>query len=126
LPKHFFAQGGEMDYQAIIAGTVGAENTYGTITGRLKAEPFTFCRVSTNDSWGTITTYLGEGRLTDDPLDTFGGYGVIEIPELQTLLQYICENGFEHHTAVNLSQVADVLDEAFTKYLAWEVYHHGG
>ena len=124
LPKHFFAQGGEMDYQAIIAGTVGVDNTYGTITGRLKAEPFTFCRVSTDDAWGSITTYLGEGRLTDDPLETFGGYGVIEIPELQTLLKYICENGFEHHTALNLSQVADVLDEAFTKYLGWEVYHH--
>ncbi|MBN1580575.1 MAG: L-fucose/L-arabinose isomerase family protein [Anaerolineae bacterium] len=124
LPKHFFAQGGEMDYQAIIAGTVGVDNTYGTITGRLKAEPFTFCRVSTDDTWGSITTYLGEGRLTDDPLKTFGGYGVIEIPELQTLLKYICENGFEHHTALNLSQVADVLDEAFTKYLGWEVYHH--
>jgi L-fucose isomerase-like protein len=124
LPKHFFAAGGEMDYQAIIAGSVGQENTYGTIVGRLKAEPFTYCRVGTDDEWGAIRAYLGQGRLTDDRLDTFGGYGVIEIPELQTLLRYICENGFEHHVAVSLSQVADVLDEALEKYLGWDVYYH--
>jgi L-fucose isomerase-like protein len=113
-----------MDYQAIIAGTVGKENTYGTIVGRVKASPFTFCRVSTDDFHGQIQVYLGEGRLTNDPLKTFGGYGVIEIPNLQKLLAYICENGFEHHVAINPSQYAATLKEALEKYLGWNVYHH--
>ena len=91
-----------MDYQAIIAGTVGKDNTFGTVVGRVRAEPFTYCRVSTDDFNGKITAYLGEGELTDDPLSTFGGVGVVEIPNLQKLLRYICENGFEHHVAVNL------------------------
>jgi hypothetical protein len=26
--------------------------------------------------------------------------------------------------AVNRAQVADALDEALTKYLCWDVYHH--
>ena len=47
---------------------------------------------------------MGEGEFTDDPLETFGGAGVVEIPQLQKLLRYICENGFEHHVAANLSQ----------------------
>jgi L-fucose isomerase-like protein len=114
-----------MDYQAIIAGTVGKENTFGTVVGRVRAEPFTYCRVSTDDFNGKIATYLGEGKLTDDPLTTFGGYGVVQVPKLQKLLKYICENGFEHHVAVNLSQTAPALDEAFRKYLGWEVYYHG-
>jgi L-fucose isomerase-like protein len=115
-----------MDYQEIIAGTVGKENTYGTVVGRVKASPFTYLRVSTDDLNGKVIAYLGEGKLTDDPLKTFGGYGVFEIPKLQKLLAYICENGFEHHVSVNLTEVADVVYEALTKYLGWEVYYHNG
>jgi L-fucose isomerase-like protein len=113
-----------MDYQAIIAGTVGKENTYGTIVGRVRAMPFTYCRVSTNDFKGKVQVYLGEGSLTNDPLKTFGGYGVVSIPNLQRLLAYICENGFEHHVAINPSQCAHALNEAMTKYLGWDVYFH--
>jgi L-fucose isomerase-like protein len=113
-----------MDYQAIIAGTVGRDNTYGTIVGRVKSSPFTYCRVSTDDFKGRMQAYVGEGELTDDPLKTFGGYGVVKVPNLQKLLAYICENGFEHHVAVNLSQVASAVNEALGKYLGWDVYYH--
>jgi L-fucose isomerase-like protein len=114
-----------MDYQEIIAGTVGKENTFGTIVGRLRPTPFTFCRVSTDDLNGRILAYVGEGKLTDDPLKTFGGYGVVHVPNLQMLLRYICENGFEHHVAINPSQTAPAIYEALDKYLEWDVYYHG-
>jgi L-fucose isomerase-like protein len=114
-----------MDYQEIIAGTVGKENTFGTVVGRVRSGPFTYCRVSTDDFSGKILVYVGEGELTDDPLKTFGGYGVIRVPEMQTLLRYICENGFEHHVAINLSQTAAAIHEAMSKYLGWDVYYHG-
>ena len=115
-----------MDYQAIIAGTVGKENTYGTIVGRVKAMPFTYCRVSTDDFNAKVQAYLGEGDLTNDPLKTFGGFGVVKIANLQKLLAYICDNGFEHHVAINPSRVASAVNEALTKYLAWDVYYHRG
>ena len=124
LPKDFFATTPTMDYQEIIAGAVGKANTYGTVVGRIKAGNFTYVRISTNDWEGKIQAYLGEGTLTGDPLQTFGGYGVFEIPNLQGLLHYICENGFEHHVAVNISQVADAVNEALGKYLGWDVYYH--
>ncbi|MBN2006486.1 MAG: L-fucose/L-arabinose isomerase family protein [Anaerolineae bacterium] len=124
LPKDFFAEAPDMDYQEIIAGTVGKANTHGTVVGRVKAAPFTYTRISTADWEGKIKVYLGQGALTKDPLQTFGGYGVFEIPNLQSLLRYICENGFEHHVAVNLSQVADAVNEALSKYLGWDVYYH--
>jgi len=114
-----------MDYQAIIAKTVGKDNTFGAVVGRVRAEPFTYCRVSTDDLNGKIVSYIGEGELTDDPLKTFGGYGVVRVPNLQGLLRYICENGFEHHVAINLSRTAPALQEAFGKYLGWDVYYHG-
>jgi L-fucose isomerase-like protein len=115
-----------MDYQAIIAGTVGKENTFGTIVGRVRAEPFTYLRVSTDDFYGELKAYLGQGNLTNDPLKTFGGYGVVEIPRFQKLLRFICENGFEHHVAINPSRTAQAVEEALGKYMEWNVYHHDG
>jgi len=124
LPKDFF-EDMEMSYQDIIAGTVGKENTYGTVVGRIKSGPFTYCRVSTDDARGVIRVYVGQGKVTDDPLKTFGGYGVVHVPDFQGLLKHICENGFEHHVAVNRSQVAAAVSEALGKYLGWDVYYHG-
>jgi L-fucose isomerase-like protein len=113
-----------MDFQEILAGTVGKENTYGTLVGRVRSSPFTYCRVSTDDLNGKIIAYVGEGEITNDPLNTFGGVGVVQVPHLQNLLQHICENGYEHHVAINLSQTSAVVQEALTKYMGWEVYHH--
>jgi L-fucose isomerase-like protein len=123
LPKHFFKDV-RMDYQEIIAGTVGKDNTFGTCVGQVKAGAMSFARFSTDDTAGKIRGYSGSGRFTDDPLNTFGGAGVVEIPGLQKLLHYICENGFEHHVAANFSSVAAVVHEAATRYLGWEMYAH--
>jgi L-fucose isomerase-like protein len=119
-----FLKNPKMDFQTIIAGTVGKENTFGTCQGRIPPGPFTFLRVSTDDASGEILAYFGEGAFTDDPLQTFGGYGVAHIAGLQTLLQIMCKLGFEHHVAVNLSHCAHVLQEALGHYLGWNVYHH--
>ncbi len=123
LPLHFLREA-RMDFQQIIAGTVGSENTFGTCVGRVKAGPMTFARFSTNDRQGTIEGYLGEGEFTDDPLHTFGGAGVVRIPELQRLLRLICERGFEHHVAASLASVAAPVHEAATKYLGWKTHRH--
>jgi L-fucose isomerase-like protein len=108
----------------ILATVLGTENTYGTVSGQAAASPMTFARVTTDDRRGKIRTYVGEGRITSDPLDTFGSRAVAEIPGLQKLMQYICRHGFEHHAAMNPSQSAAILAEAFETYLGWEVYYH--
>jgi L-fucose isomerase-like protein len=123
LPKHFF-RSFKMDFQQIIAGTVGKENTYGTVVGLIKPEKMSFARFSTDDTAGKMRGYVGEGRFTDDPLNTFGGAGVVEIPKMQKLLHYICENGFEHHVAANLSSVAGAVHEAATRYMGWDTLWH--
>ncbi|MBM4169533.1 MAG: fucose isomerase [Ignavibacteria bacterium] len=123
LPKSFFSHQ-KMDYQEIIAGTVGKENTFGAIVGRIAPGPFTYCRVSTDDLRGRITSYVGEGEFTDEPLETFGGYGVIRVPNFQALLQHICRNGLEHHVAATRASVGNAIAEAVQNYLGWEVHHH--
>ena len=123
LPKHFF-KNVKMDYQEIIAGTVGKDNTFGTCVGQVKAGAMTFARFSTDDTAGKMRGYVGSGRFTDDRLETFGGTGVVEIPRMQHLLHYICENGFEHHVAANFSTVSGAVNEAAARYLGWETYWH--
>lgn len=123
IPKSFLKQS-KMDYQQIISGAVGKENTYGTVVGRIAAGKATFCRPTTDDAEGIISAYVGQGEFTNDKLDTFGGYGVVKIPNLQLLMQYICRMGFEHHVPMNLSQKADAVAEALGNYMGWEVYRH--
>jgi L-fucose isomerase-like protein len=105
LPKLLF-QDVKMDFQEIIAG------------------PMTYVRFTTNDREGNIRGYMGEGAFTNDSLETFGGAGVVRIPQLQKLLRYICERGFEHNVAANFSTVASVVHEVATRYLGWGICWH--
>jgi L-fucose isomerase-like protein len=103
---------------------VGVENTYGAMDGRTPAGPLTYARLTTDDTAGVVRGYVGEGVTTNDELKTFGHRAVAQVPRLQNLLRYVCENGFEHHVAVNPSLVGEVLAEACGKYLGWAMHVH--
>lgn len=123
--KSFFGDEFQMEYAPILGSTLGDANTYGVVAGRTPAGPFSYARVTTDDRHGTIRAYVGDGMFVDDPLETFGSRAVVEVPELQKLMRFICKNGFEHHAAMNASHSAAILTEAFETYFGWEVYHHG-
>jgi L-fucose isomerase-like protein len=108
----------------IIGTAVGVENTYGALDGRTPAGPLTFGRITTADPDGCIRTYVGEGELTNDSLDTFGNRAVARVPKLQKLMRHVCRQGFEHHVVMTVSHSADILAEAFGNYFGWEVHHH--
>ncbi len=122
-PKSVFARM-EMRYADVIGATVGFENAYGSCRGNIQPGPFTFLRLSTDDTRGILKAYVGEGEITEDVAKTFGAWGVARVPRLQDLLQFICRKGFEHHVAINLSQVACAAFEALATYMGIEVYHH--
>ncbi|MFX1378317.1 MAG: L-fucose/L-arabinose isomerase family protein [Promethearchaeota archaeon] len=121
LPKSFF-QDTKMTIHPIIADQKGGEVSFGAIQGRIKTKPCTLLRVETDDLFGEIKALVVEGNYTDDQLDTFGGYGVIEIPNLQDILKIVCKEGFAHHVAVSLNEVGDIIIEALSNYLGWKVY----
>ncbi|HEY4326419.1 MAG TPA: L-fucose/L-arabinose isomerase family protein [Mucilaginibacter sp.] len=114
----------EISTAPIIGTTVGEENTFGALAGRTPASPLTFGRISTDDCKGIIKAYIGEGDLTDDPINTFGNRAVAKINNMQGLMQYVCRNGFEHHVVMNASKTAGILKEALGNYMGWEVHHH--
>jgi L-fucose isomerase-like protein len=108
----------------ILGSTLGVENTWGAMEGRTPAGPLTYARFTTDDAAGVIRGYVGEGTTTDDELRTFGHRAVAHVPRLQQLLRHVCENGFEHHVAVNPSLAGEVIAEACGKYLGWQMHVH--
>ncbi len=77
----------------------------------------TFAGINSVDWDGELQYYIGQGRFTDDELQTFGGYGVLQVENLQQLLHKICECGFEHHFTASVGDYKDVVVEAFEKSL---------
>ncbi|NLF09840.1 MAG: hypothetical protein GX594_17950, partial [Pirellulaceae bacterium] len=91
--------------------------SFGCNSGRIKPMEMTFGSMLTRD--GRLEFYLGEGRMTDDPIpdDFFGCAGVAEIPDLQNCLQTIGYAGHRHHVSVVPGRIAAPLAEALTCYL---------
>ena len=123
-PKSFMNNDIEVSNLDVLGAALGPDHCFGGIKGRIAPGDFTYARISTDDTCGLIKVYVGQGCFTDDPLECDGGVGVCEIPRLQDLLDYLCQNGFEHHVAMNRSLCMDILAEALGKYLGWEVYCH--
>lgn len=119
-------EGIRMGYGDIISSTLPKEKTYGTCYGTIPQGPVTLSRLATDDTTGSIVAYVAEGEITADRVQTFGGVGVVKVEGLQDLLAFLCENGFEHHVAINLAHVGEVLVEAFDKYLGFDTYWHNG
>jgi len=122
LPKSFFKDT-KMTVHPII-GDDKPDLSFGAIQGRIQTKPCTLLRIETDDMYGDIKALLVEGNYTDDPLDTYGGYGVIEIPGLQDVLKTLCNEGFAHHVGATLNEVGDLVNEALTKYLGWNVIYY--
>jgi L-fucose isomerase-like protein len=108
----------------ILGTTLGEENTFGALEGRTDTGPMTFGRVSTDDQTGKICAYVGEGEFTADPLNTFGTRAVVKVRDLPRLMHVICQNGFEHHAAMNRGHNAAAVSEALGRYMGWDTYHH--
>jgi L-fucose isomerase-like protein len=123
-PKSFFQNDIEIGTLDVLGTVLGDEDTFGAVKGKVAAGEMTYFRISTDDTKGIIKSYLGEGKMTDDPYGMDGGIAVTEIPNLQNLMKYMCKNGFEHHVAMVRGNVSEILEEAIGNYLGWEIYHH--
>ena len=100
---------------------MGDENTYGTCVGRVKAGPMTL-RALLDRRPRRAVSAATSARANSPTIRSrpSAARAWWRFPALQKLLRYICENGFEHHVAANLSTVADAVHEATTRYLGWD------
>lgn len=123
-PKSFIDAGFTIGSLDVLGKSLGKEHCSGALKATVAKGKMTYAKISTDDFRGKIKVYVGEGEFTDDKVNTLGGVAVCKVDNLQGLMKYVCANGFEHHVAMNRGNSADVLEEAFGKYLEWKVYNH--
>jgi L-fucose isomerase-like protein len=126
FPKSFIGGEVEISELDVLGTSLGRENCFGAVKGKVKAGPMTYFRMHTDDELGASTAYVGEGEFTDDPFPMDGGIAVCRIDGLRRLLGHITAEGYEHHVAMVRGHCAAAVHEAASKYLGWDVHWHGG
>ncbi len=109
----------EMKYQKIMARTLPAEYTNGTLEGDIAPGNITFYRLqSTADS--KLRAYVAQGEVLPVKTQSFGGIGVFAIPEMGRFYRHVLiEGNFPHHGAVAFGHYGKAIFEVF-KYLGVE------
>ena len=94
---------------------------WGSNEGRIAAFDMTFSNCFTEN--GKLRVYACEARFTGEPIEKefFGCGGVAEIPNLQNKLLRLARGGFKHHTTVGVGHMKEVLEEAFSTYLGYDI-----
>jgi len=124
FPKSFLGVEPEISNLDVLGTTIGPEKCFGAVKGKVAPGPMTYFRISTDDRLGKVKGYVGQGAFTADPFAMDGGIAVIDLPRMRDLFTHLCRQGFEHHVAMVRGSHADVVDEAVSRYLKWDVYHH--
>jgi L-fucose isomerase-like protein len=123
FPKSFAKAQPKLGVQEIIAqsGAAKYEDSEGTVEFVAKPSPLTLCRV-TQDPDGAWKAVVAEGKIEDNPAETFGAYGWCRIPYLQRLYRDVLLRHFPHHVAITQTHVGNALWEALGNYLGMQVY----
>jgi len=124
FPASFFGIRPTLGVLDILGTQLGYDNCFGACAGQVRPGPMTFCKITTVDTTGRIRAYVGEGEFRDLPVNSFGGSAACYVPNLKKLMHTICVEGFEHHVSMVRGNVADIVEEALTKYMKWDVIRH--
>jgi L-fucose isomerase-like protein len=121
VPRGLMTAPGKISDHLILKNSVGEGNGYGCSVGRIAPMDFTYGSLMTNS--GQVSLYLGEGRITSDPIpaDFFGCAGVAEIDRLQDVLLHIGSKGYRHHVSLTRGRVQSAVREALGHYLDFQV-----
>jgi L-fucose isomerase-like protein len=86
--------------------------TRGTLEGRIAPGEITILRVQASPAAG-LAAYAAEGEVLDIDPKTFGGTGVIAIPQMARFYRHVLlEQAFPHHTAVAFARVGRTVQSA--------------
>lgn len=121
VPASLMTDRGRLTDHSILANSLGPGCAFGCHQGRIAPTDITFSGLLTDA--GTLRLYLGEGRITPDPIpaEFFGCAGVAQISHLQDVLLHIGRYGFRHHVSITPGFVQAPVKEALENYLGFEV-----
>jgi len=88
----------------------------GTLEGDIAPGDVTIYRLQCNAN-GELCAYIAQGEVLDVNTCSFGGIGVIAVPEMGRFYRHVLiEKRYPHHTAVAFGHYGKILSEVF-KYL---------
>ena len=121
VPRELMTDKGHISDHLLLASSLGENNSFGCVVGRIAPTNFTFGSLMTDA--GKVKVLLGDGCFTEDPIpgDFFGAAGVAEINQLQDVLLHVGMHGYRHHVAVTPGKHVAPLKEALEKYLGFDV-----
>ena len=120
FPKSFLIKP-TLDAHEIIKDELGEKKYWGTCVSRIKSGPLTFARI-TNTLDGEFIALVCEGKETGEPLDTFGNYGVISVPDFRAFYRNVILEMFPHHSAITQSHVGNIVYEALGRFMGMEIF----
>ena len=118
-PASFMGSPLEISQLDVLGTTLGQEKCFGAVKGKVAAGKMTYFRISSDDARGILKAYGGEGEFTDDTYGMDGGIAVCKIPRLNSVMDHICKNGYEHHVSMVRGNVLSIVEESL-RYLGWE------
>lgn len=103
---------------------IGEEKSQGTIHGQLRESDVTIFRIQgMND--GTMRAYVAQGQLLPVEMETYGGQGIIAIPEFGRLVRnVIIEHGFPNHTVVMFGHYGSQMINLFKMMGIENIYYN--
>jgi L-fucose isomerase-like protein len=119
----------EMKYQLIMKRSLEPDSepdiSRGTLEGTIQPSEITLFRLqSTADS--QLRSYIAEGKVLDVDPCSFGGIGVIAVPEMGRFYRHVLIEGrFPHHAGVAFKHVGRILFEVVKQLgVNWVGYNH--
>jgi len=103
-----------LQYQLIMARTLEPENevpqiSCGTLNGDMKPSRITFFRLQSAPDT-TLHSYIAQGEILPVASRSFGGIGVIGIPQMNRFYRHVLlEKGYPHHGAVAFTDCGKTL-----------------
>jgi len=121
VARELMTDRGHISDHLILANSVGPNNSFGCVVGRIAPTDLTFGSMMTDA--GKVKIFLGDGRFTEDPIpgNYFGVAAVAEINRLQDVLLHVGMHGYRHHVSVTPGKYVAPLKEALEKYLGFDV-----
>ena len=89
-----------LEYHFVNHQLIGEERSKGTIQGRLVPGPITIFRLQGMRD-NRLRAYVAQGQILDVSMDTYGGHGIVAIPEMERFIRYVVlEKQFPNHCTV--------------------------
>ncbi len=115
---------GRLEYHFVNRQLIGEENASGTIQGQIVPGEVTIFRLQGSRE-GALRAYVAQGQILPLSLETYGGYGVIAIPEMERFLRYVVlEKQFPNHCVVIFGHHGSDLIDVLRLLGVKEIYYN--